>query len=185
MKCAISARNVITLQSAVWVNLWNLIKRMLCELTDTNGNIRQASQQTVLIQNKMIAKVPVNSEKLQRNLKFQLDTAETCNMLTRLDCARMGKRRLTSTRTEITLCDESTLKPDGWWTLTIIDNSKEQHQLIVLVTDTKQHNLFSPNTCMDRNRMQTKELVHIVSESLEDILLQYEDVFHVVCFPGE
>ena len=87
---------------------------MLCELTDTNGNIRQASQQTVLIQNKMIAKVPVNSEKLQRNLKFQLDTAETCNMLTRLDCARMGKRRLTSTRTEITLCDESTLKPDGW-----------------------------------------------------------------------
>jgi len=39
---------------------------------------------------------------------------------------------------------------------------------------------------MDRNHMQTKELVHFVSESLADILLQYEDVFHVVaCFPGE
>ncbi|KAI0217990.1 hypothetical protein LSAT2_030272, partial [Lamellibrachia satsuma] len=51
--------------------------------------------------------VPVANGKVQSNLEFQLDSAATCNMLTRRDYAIAGKRRLTASTKAITLYDDS------------------------------------------------------------------------------
>ena len=56
---------------------------------------------------KMIATVPAANGKVQRNLEFQLDTAATCNMLTRRDSAITDKPRLTESTKAVTSCDDS------------------------------------------------------------------------------
>ena len=59
---------------------------------------------------KMMATVQVVNGTVQGNVKFQLDTAATCNMLTRRDYAMMGEPKMTATKTPVTLYDDSTVQ---------------------------------------------------------------------------
>ena len=136
---------------------------------------------------KMMATVHVVNGTVQGKVKFQLDTAATCNMLTRRDYTKMGKPKLTDTKTPVTLYDDSTVMPDGWCTMTVKDNANNTHHLNFLVMNTGQHSLLSLNTCLDLSLIQMNESVHLVSdEPIENILMQYENVFHGIgCLPGE
>ena len=75
----------------------------------------------------MIATAPVANGKVQKNLEFQLDTAETCNMLTHRDYAIMGTPWMTESRKAITLFDDGRVMPDGWCTMPVTDNSNNIH----------------------------------------------------------
>ena len=46
----------------------------------------------------MIASVPIENDNIHKTIEFQLDTAATCNMLSRGDYATMGKPQLTVVR---------------------------------------------------------------------------------------
>ena len=50
---------------------------------------------------------------VKQHLEFQLDTAATCNMLTRRNVAKRGKPRLTESTQAITMYDDSNVIPDG------------------------------------------------------------------------
>ena len=165
---------------------------------------------------------------MQGNVKFQLDTAATCNMLTRRDYTMMGEPKMTATKTPVTLYDDSTVMPDGWCTISValvfenrpialrhsrqcyflaaalpwqwisrprslaapvisipqhvgVVNSNNKHHLNFLVMNTGQHSLLSLNTCLDLSLIKMNESVHLVSvEPLENILTQYENVFHCI-----
>ena len=135
----------------------------------------------------MMATVQVLNGTLQENVKFQLDTAATCNMLTRRDYAMIGEPKMTATKTPVTLYDHSTVMPDGWCSMTVKDNSNNKHHLNFLVMNTGQHSLLSLNTCLDLSLIKMNESVHLVSdEPIENILTQYQNVFHGIgCLPGE
>ena len=90
-----------------------------------------------------MATVHVVNGTVQGKVKFQLDTAATCNMLTRRDYTKMGKPKLTATNTPVTLYDDSTVMPDGWCTMTVKDNANNTHHLNFLVMNTGQHSLLS------------------------------------------
>ena len=113
---------------------------------------------------KMMATVQVVNGTVQGNVKFQLDTAATCNMLTRRDYAKMGEPKMTATKTPVTLYDDSTVMPDGWCTMTVKDNSNNKHHLNFLVMNTGQHSLLSLNTCLDLSLIKMNESVHLVSD---------------------
>ena len=81
----------------------------------------------------MMATVQVVNGTVQGDVKFQLDTAATCHMLTRRDYAMMGEPKMTATKTPVTLYDDSTVMPDGWCTMTVKDNSNTKHHLNFLV----------------------------------------------------
>ncbi|KAI0210372.1 hypothetical protein LSAT2_004881, partial [Lamellibrachia satsuma] len=126
----------------------------------------------------MIATVLVANGKVQRNHEFQLHTEAMCNVLTRRDCAFMGKPRLTASTKAVTLYDDSRVMPDCWCTMTVTHNSNNKHQLSFLVMNTKQNSLLSMNTCFDIRLIKISETVHLVSEEpLEYILREYENVF--------
>ena len=135
----------------------------------------------------MMASVQVVKGTVQGNVKFQLDTAATCNMLTRRDYTMMGEPKMAATKTPVTLYDDSTVMSDGWCSMTVTDNSNNKHHLNFLVMNTGQHSLLSLNTCLDLNLIKMNESVHRVSdEPLENIIMQYENVFHGIgCLPGE
>ena len=135
----------------------------------------------------MMATVHVVNGTVQGKVKFQLDTAATCNMLTRRDYTMMGEPKMTATKTLVTLYDDSTVMPDGWCTMTVNDNANNTHHLNFLVMNTEQHSMLSLNTCLDLSLITMNESVHLVSdEPLENILMQYENVFHGIgCLPGE
>ena len=108
-------------------------------------------------------------------------------MLTRRDCAIMGKPRLTASTTAIPLYDDSRVMPDGWCTMTVTDNSNNKHQLNFLAMNTKQNSLLSVSICFDLRLIQISETVHLVSEEpLENILREYENAFQGTgCLPGK
>ena len=71
--------------------------------------------------------------------------------------------------------------------MTVTDNSNNKHHLNFLVMNTGHHSLLSLNTCLDLSLTKMNESVHLVSdEPLQNILTQYENVFHGIgCLPGE
>ena len=71
--------------------------------------------------------------------------------------------------------------------MTVTDNSNNKHHLNFLVMNTGQHSLLSLNTCLDLSLIKMNESVHLVSEEpLENILMQYDNVFHGIgCLSGE
>ena len=136
----------------------------------------------------MIATVPIENKNIHKTIEFQLDTATTCNMLSRRDYATMGKPQLTTTTQAITTYDDTKVVPDGWCNLTVTDNDNHKQHLNFLVMQTKQHSLLSLNACMSLQLIKINdEHVHLTAEEpIENILVNYEDVFKGVgCLPGE
>ena len=172
-----------TTSKTVKANLVQSSKHQWNYSSDESTNSINLSKQD----RKMMASAQVVNGTVQGNVKFQLDTAATCNMLTSRDHTMMGEPKMTATKTPVTLYDDSTVMPDGWCTMTVKDNSNNKHHLNFLVMNNGQHSLLSLNTCLDLSLIKMNESVHIVSdEPIENILIQYENVFDGIgCLPGE
>ena len=128
---------------------------------------------------KLLAKVVFQVKKGTKQVICQLDTAASCNVMTRMDYEKLGKPKLKKSRTRLIMYDGS------------INESLGQCRVSFQVMDSKQHTLLSLDTCINLQLLSFETESICVAEacqslSNEQILGDYADVFKGLgSLPGE
>ena len=140
---------------------------------------------------KLLAKVKVKTNKQAQELTCQLDTAASCNVLARRDYEKLGKPKLDSSSTTLTMYDGRERKSLGVCQLVIDDCDGKSRRLKFEVLETEKLTLLSLETCLKLRLLSyERESVSVVEAekplTREQLLEDYHDVFSGLgTLPGE
>jgi len=122
-------------------------------------------------------------------LRCQLDTAATCNVLSVNDYNKLGSPQLQLSTTTLTMYDGTQVLSQGRCYLQMSEVCQNQTLMFELV-ETKHATLLSLDTCLQLDLISVKESVHLIEEqsetNVENVITKYADVFTGMgCLPGE
>ena len=98
---------------------------------------------------KLLAKVVFQVEKGTKRVVFQLDTAASCNVMTKMDYEKLGKPKLKKSRTRLIMYDGSINESLGQYRVLVVNRDGKWTELLFEVMDSKQHTLLSLDTCIN------------------------------------
>ena len=131
---------------------------------------------------KLLAKVVFQVETGTKQVVCQLDTAASCNVMTRMDYEKLGKPKLKKSHTRLIMYDGSINESLGQCRVLVINRDGKWTELSFEVMDSKQHTLLSLDTCINLQLLSFETESICVAEacqslSKERILGDYADVF--------
>ena len=138
---------------------------------------------------KLLATINVHhADSGDRELRCQLDTAASCNVLSVSDYDKLGSPTMMPSSTTLTKYDGSKVLSKGRCHLNLRESGKV-HILMFEVVETKNVTLMSLDTCLQLQWIAVAEEVHMVDEQAENkveaLIKEYEDVSNGMgCLPG-
>ena len=130
-------------------------------------------------------------ERGTKQVVCQLDTAASCNVMTKIDHEQLGKPKLKKSRTRLIMYDGSINESLGQCRVLVVNRDGKLTELLFEVMDSKQHTLLSLDTCINLQLLSFETESICVAEacqhlSKEQILRDYADVFEGLgSLPGE
>ena len=88
-------------------------------------------------------------EKGTKQVTCQLDTAASCNVMTKMDYEKLGKPKLKKSRTHLIMYDGSINESLGQCRVLVVNRDGKWTELLFKVMNSKQHTLLSLDTCIN------------------------------------
>ena len=88
-------------------------------------------------------------EKGTKQVVCQLDTAASCNVMTRMDYEKLGKPKLKKSHTRLIMYDGLINQSLGQCRVLVVNRDGKWTELSFEVMDSKQHTLLSLDTCIN------------------------------------
>ena len=140
---------------------------------------------------KLLARVQFHIEGRVKMVTCQLDTAASCNVMSRADYNKLGCPKLTTSNVVLTMYDGTVKKTLGRCCVQVANRVGEVTTLRFELLETSHHSLLSLQTCLDLKLLSYEvESVCLVEAhnklTKDQIVADYPDVFRGLgLFPGE
>ena len=157
--------------------------------TDESGEVLLITVERV--GKKLLARVQFHIEGRVKMVTCQLDTAASCNVMSRADYNKLGCPKLTTSNVVLTMYDGTVKKSLGRCCVQVSNRVGEVTTLRFELLETSHHSLLSLQTCLDLKLLSYEvESVCLVEAhnklTKDQIVADYPDVFRGLgLFPGE